>query len=109
MGLERHSIHDKRLDERIPVCHRTRAVGPAGEPLSLVIVNLSVNGLMARCETALAAGSRIQVLLPVIGMCVAEVHWSLGGRIGCELDQPIGLESYYEVLAMLGRETGASR
>ena len=109
MGLERHSINDKRLDERIPVCHRTRAVGSAGQPLSLVIVDLSANGLMARCDTEIAAGSRIQVMLPVIGMCFAEVRWSLGGRIGCELEQPIGLESYYEVATMLTRETGTQR
>jgi hypothetical protein len=109
MGLERHSITDKRIDERVPVCHRTRAVGPIGQPLSLVIVDLSANGLMARCDTAPAAGSRIQVLLPIIGMCFAEVRWSLGGRIGCELEQPIGLESYYEVVTMLTRETGTRR
>jgi len=104
MGLERHSINDKRTDERIPVCHRTRAVGPAGQALSLVIVDLSANGLMARCDTGVAAGSRIQILLPIIGMCFAEVRWSLGGRMGCELEQVIELESYYEVLAMLTRE-----
>lgn len=104
MGLGRHSFHEKRIDERIPVFHRTRAVGPNGQPLSLVIVDLSASGLMARCEAKLDAGSRVQVMLPVIGMCFAEVRWSLGGRIGCELEHPIALESYYEALAMLARE-----
>jgi hypothetical protein len=104
MGLERHSFREKRFDDRIPVCHRTRAVGPDGQPLSLVIVDLSVNGLMARCEAKLEAGSRLQVMFPMIGMCFAEVRWALGGRIGCELDHPIALESYYEVLTMLTRE-----
>jgi len=29
------------------------------------------------------------------------VRWSLGGRIGCELDRPIGMAEYYELLAAL--------
>ena len=33
----------------------------------------------------------------------AEVRWSLGGRIGCELDRPIGMAEYYELLAALLR------
>lgn len=104
MVLERHSFHEKRIDDRIPVFHRTRAMGPDGQPLSLVIVDLSASGLMARCEAKLEAGSRLQVMFPAIGMCSAKVSWSLGGRIGCELDHPIGLESYYEVLTTLARE-----
>lgn len=109
MGLERHSFHEKRVDDRIPVCHRTRAVRPDGQPLSLVIVDLSISGFMARCEVALAAESRVQVMLPVIGMCFAHVRWSLGGRIGCELDEPIAPESYSEILTLLVRESGARR
>ena len=107
MGLESGSFSEKRIDERIPVFHRTRAVGPDGQPLSLVIVDLSASGIMARCDAPLASGSRLQVMLPAIGMCFAQVRWSLGGRIGCALDQPIGPESYYEVLTILARETGA--
>jgi hypothetical protein len=109
MGLERHSFHDKRVDDRIPVFHRTRAVGPEAQPLTLVIVDLSASGLMARCDADLAAGSRVQVMLPAVGMCFALVRWSLGGRIGCELDQPIALENYHELLTQLERETSARR
>jgi hypothetical protein len=37
----------------------------------------------------------------VVGVIVAEVRWSLGGRIGCELDRPIGMAEYYELLSAL--------
>ncbi|WCM28821.1 PilZ domain-containing protein [Sphingomonas sp. QA11] len=101
MGLESHPFQEKRVDERIPVFHRTRATGPDGQALSLVIVDLSANGLMARCDAQLAPGEWLQIMLPLIGTCRARLRWSLGGRIGCEFDQPIGPEQYGELLAML--------
>ncbi|MDB5706882.1 MAG: pilus assembly protein PilZ [Sphingomonas bacterium] len=104
MQLESHGFSEKRVDARIPVFHRTRAVGPGGQPLSLVIVDLSASGLMARCDVVLPAGSPIQITLPAIGVHSAVVRWSLGGRMGCELDEPISLENYYELLTALARE-----
>lgn len=104
MGLERHSFSERRARERIPVFHRTSAVGPNGEPLSLVIVDLSASGLMARCDLDLSPGAPLQICLPAIGMCSAVVRWSMGGRIGCALDQALSLENYYELLTALVRE-----
>ena len=44
MGLERHSLHEKRIDDRVAVLHRTKAIGPEGRLLALTIVDLSVSG-----------------------------------------------------------------
>lgn len=99
MRLERHDFIDKRAHKRVPVFHRTRAAGPDGQPLSLVIVDLSPSGLMARCDHRLASGERLQVDLPGVGVRSAKVCWSLGGRIGCEFDAPINLEAYLAVTA----------
>jgi hypothetical protein len=90
---------DVRREERDEVHFRARAFGPDAQPLNLLIVNISPHGLMARCETEYPIGSRVRVNLPLIGVVVAEIRWSLGGRIGCQFDQAIDLASYYELLA----------
>lgn len=109
MGLESHYFQEKRADLRIPVFHRTRATGADGQALSLVIVDLSANGLMARCGVPLVPGESLEIMLPLIGTCRSRLRWSLGGRIGCEFDQPIGPEQYGELLAMLVSEADAQR
>lgn len=97
----RQAIKDERLVARDEVHYRTRGFGPVAQPLSLLIVNISALGLMARCDTAFETGDRIRLTLPVVGVVAAEVRWSLGGRVGCQLDQPIALSDYYEVLATM--------
>lgn len=99
MGLQRHDFVDQRAHKRVPVFHRTRAAGADGRPLSLVIVDLSSNGLMARCDQGLSTGERLKVDLPGVGARSAMVCWSMGGRIGCEFDAPINLESCLAVAA----------
>ena len=103
MGLERQDFTNKRAHKRIPVFHRTRAAGADGHPLSLVIVDLSASGLMARCDHALHKGERLEVHLPGVGVRAAVVCWSLGGRIGCEFDAPINIESCLAIAANYSR------
>ena len=93
MALEQHDFIEQRAHKRVPVFHRTRAAGADGQPLSLIIVDLSTNGLMARCDQGLSTGERLKVDLPGVGARAAVVCWSMGGRIGCEFDAPINLES----------------
>ncbi len=88
---------DDRAIPRDEVHYRARAVGPDGKMLSLLIVNMSALGLMARCDHRLASGERLQVDLPGVGVRSAKVCWSLGGRIGCECEAPISLEAYLAV------------
>ena len=94
-------IAESRALIRDEVHYRARAFGPDAQQLSLLIVNLSAAGLMARIESTYAIGDRLHITLPVVGVVVAEIRWSLGGRIGCELDAPIPLAEYYELLAAL--------
>ncbi|WP_375397350.1 PilZ domain-containing protein [uncultured Sphingomonas sp.] len=97
------SAYDKRVAARDEVHYRTRGTAAGGRIVDLLIVNLSAQGLMARSEAQLAVGERLIITLPVIGMVTAELRWSLGGRIGCELDRPIELASYYDLLSVLVR------
>ena len=98
------AFRDDRTVGRDEVHYRAKAFGPDAKPLALVIVNMSAMGLMARCETAYEPGDRITISLPVVGAIVAQIRWSLGGRIGCELDRPIDLADYYELLATMIRQ-----
>ncbi|WP_244655542.1 PilZ domain-containing protein [Sphingomonas sp. CFBP 13603] len=85
--------------------HRTRAIDAAGNSIKLVLVNMSANGLMARCEGNAVAGAVLQIHLPILGSVDAVVRWSLGGRIGCELDRTIPLSEYYGMLAVMTRNS----
>ncbi|RIA46581.1 PilZ domain-containing protein [Hephaestia caeni] len=94
---------DGRAVGRDEVHYRARGFGPDAQPLVMLIVNISALGLMARCDAGYAVGDRLRITLPVVGVVVAEIRWSLGGRIGCQLDRPIALSDYYDVLAVMAR------
>lgn len=92
---------DDRLLRRDEVEYRTRAMGPDATSLVLLIVNVSPEGLMARCGASLEAGDLVRVQLPLIGETGAEIRWALGGRVGCQFLQPIALADYTSLLAAL--------
>ncbi|WP_298672460.1 PilZ domain-containing protein [uncultured Sphingomonas sp.] len=94
---------DARGELRDPVYHRTSATRADGPALSLLIVNISPSGLMARSIDAPEPGTLLSFTLPVIGQIGAEVRWSLGGRLGCQLARTIPPPLYYEMLAGLSR------
>ncbi len=99
------AVRDARGAPRDEVMHRTRAIDAAGNSIKLVLVNMSANGLMARCEGNAVAGDVLQIHLPILGSVDAVVRWSLGGRIGCELDRTIPLSEYYGMLAVMTRNS----
>ena len=103
MGATALAYAEKREVPRDEVDYRARAFGGDAQPLSLQVVNMSAQGLMARIVGDRPIGERLRITLPVVGVVAAEVRWSLGGRIGCELDRPIGMAEYYELLAALLR------
>ncbi|MDF7777125.1 PilZ domain-containing protein [Sphingomonas sp. AOB5] len=90
-----------RREGRDDVHYRAKAFGPDARPHTLLIVNLSPHGLMARCDSDFQPGDRLRVNLPVVGVTVAEVRWSLGGRVGCQFDHAIDLAGYYELIAVV--------
>lgn len=91
---------DERREPRLQVLHRTRAVHINGLERPIVIVNVSSGGFMARGDGEWARGDRIGVILPAIGLVKADVRWALGGRIGCQLLQPLDFKTFE---AMLGK------
>ena len=103
LGTESLARADPRRAEREEVGYRTSAIALDGGHHTLLVVNISPHGLMARCEEPLAAGNRIRVRLPEVGAIEAQVRWSLGGRLGCEFPEPIDLAPYYDLLAALVR------
>lgn len=94
---------EERSSPRDEVFLRTRGTGPAGRPMTLVVVNLSQGGLMARCPLPLATGDRVRIELPLLGMMPAEIRWALGGRIGCQFDRAVAAEPYYRMLGTIDR------
>lgn len=100
-GIGGTALNDARAVTRDEVHFRARAFGPDAQPFTLLIVNMSAMGLMARCDTPFSEGDRLRITLPIVGGIAAEVRWSLGGRLGCQLDQPIDLADYYELLAAM--------
>ncbi|WEK41684.1 MAG: PilZ domain-containing protein [Candidatus Sphingomonas colombiensis] len=94
---------DARGELRDEVYHRTSATRADGPALSLLIVNISPSGLMARSTEVLEPGTTLSLMLPAIGQIGAEVRWSLGGRLGCQLARTIPPSLYYEMLAGLSR------
>lgn len=92
---------DPRREGREDVYYRARAFGPDAKQLGFTIVNISPHGLMARCDDPLEEGQRIRVVLPHAGTVVAEVRWSLGGRMGCQFERAIDLASYYELISTM--------
>ncbi|WP_448500857.1 PilZ domain-containing protein [Sphingomonas sp.] len=102
-GAQLAMAADRREVDRDLVDYRARAFGPDARALTLQIVNISTHGLMARCDAAYQVGERMRVTLPAIGVVVAEIRWSLGGRIGCNFERAIDRASYYELLATMLR------
>lgn len=97
------AVQDTRAEPRDEVMHRTRAIDAEGHSIKLVLVNMSANGLMARCEGNPEAGDHLRIHLPILGDVDAVVRWSLGGRIGCALERTIPLAEYYGMLSVMIR------
>jgi hypothetical protein len=97
------AVRDLRSAPRDEVMHRTHGIDADGNSLKLVLVNISASGLMARCESDVAAGGRLRIQMPMLGEVGATVRWSLGGRIGCEFERTIPLADYYSVLSVMIR------
>ena len=92
---------DVRAAPRDEVHYRAKGSGPDARALSLLVVNLSAQGFMARYDGEMPIGARLRITLPVVGTVAAQVRWSLGGRIGCELDAAIAQSEYYKLLSVM--------
>jgi hypothetical protein len=100
-GVGNQAYAEDRREGRDEVHYRIRAFGPDARALNLLIVNISPHGMMARCDTEFQIGDRIRMTFPVVGVVAGEVRWSLGGRIGVQFDNAIGLASYYDLATVM--------
>ena len=96
-------LQDERSEPREPVFYRTRLIAADGRERPATLVNVSPGGFMARCDVAHTPGDAVTVVLPRLGRIAAVVRWSLGGRIGCQLQRPCGLSDYHLLLQALPR------
>ncbi|MBX3564914.1 MAG: PilZ domain-containing protein [Sphingomonas sp.] len=92
-----------RREGRDDVHYRARAFGPDAKQHTFLIVNISPHGLMARCDAGFQVGDRVRIQLPVAGVAIAEIRWSLGGRLGAQFETAIDLASYYELITTMMR------
>ena len=92
---------DDRAEAREEVLHRTQAMLTDHRQFPVTVVNISPNGMMLRSDAPVSAGEWIKVTLPVVGETHAAVRWTLGGRIGCELDRAIPPGSFHHVLGAM--------
>ncbi len=91
---------DRRRSERDEVSLHTLMLPLGGQAAAVTLVNLSRLGFMARSETMLNEGARIQVELPLVGAVRARIVWSFGNALGGEFAQPIGEQDYHQIVAM---------
>lgn len=65
----------------------------AGQPVDVLIHNISETGLLIESDTALAANDRIEIDLPHCGPTAAAIVWASGRLFGCQFDAPISSAS----------------
>ena len=92
---------DDRTEPRDEVHHRSRAMLADRRSVSVLIVNLSPQGLMIRSDAPVSVGEWLRIQLPVVGEVQVAVRWALGGRIGCQLERPIVANRYHMVLGAM--------
>ncbi|USU05920.1 PilZ domain-containing protein [Sphingomonadaceae bacterium OTU29THOMA1] len=92
---------DDRTEPRDEVHHRSRAMLADRRSVSVLIVNLSPQGLMIRSDAPVSVGEWLRIQLPVVGEVQVAVRWALGGRIGCQLERPIAANRYHMVLGAM--------
>ncbi len=95
------AVFEERVEPRDETLFRTRLRLDDGSSLPAVIVNVSPHGFMARCDATVAVGDMLGVTLPVVGDFVAEVRWTLGGRIGCRLTREVAPALYQFAVAAM--------
>lgn len=101
MALRQSLTHEARTEPREETLYRTRGRAADGAPCKLVVVNVSPNGMMARTERDFAVGDKVTLDLPLAGTFVAEVRWSLGGRIGCQFEREVPRAFYSAMLVAM--------
>ena len=83
------TVADQRRTPRHEVSFTAALLRDHQPRLAVHIVDISLNGLMARPRAALRNGEPVLIDLPFAGKREAIVRWALGGRMGAELAKPL--------------------
>ena len=73
MSLAAQHPFEARVEPRDEVHHRCRATLVDGRTLSVLVVNLSPQGLMIRSDVEVSVGEWLRVTLPMVGEMQAAV------------------------------------
>jgi transcriptional regulator with XRE-family HTH domain len=63
----------------------------AGDQATVLVHNISADGLLLESEVSLEPGERIDITLPHAGTTSARVMWTSGSFFGCQFDAPISM------------------
>lgn len=72
-----------------------------GRTHGIRVINISPLGLMCRTDAEVTIGERISVWLPMVKDVAAEVRWVEEGRVGMEFREPIGSETFDNMLLLI--------
>lgn len=81
---------DRRIGSRRPLRLIAQGTQKAGQPVDVLIHNISETGLLIESDTPLVADDRIEIDLPHSGPTAASIVWASGRLFGCQFDAPIG-------------------
>jgi hypothetical protein len=92
MGGADKNRHTRREANRLAIYERTRLRPNSWSSLEVQILDVSSDGLRAKCEATLKIRSWLSIEVPGIGPIAAEVRWQRGKQFGASFVRPIDLQ-----------------
>ena len=81
--------HIVRSQNRLPAFGKAYLERRGRPDLALSLKNVSRSGFMAETSEHIAAGSRVRLRIPLVGIVTADVRWSHDNRMGCRLNRAL--------------------
>ncbi len=92
MGGADKKRYTRREAKRLAIYERTRLHPNSWSSLEVQILDVSSDGLRAKCEATLKIRSWLSIEVPGIGPIAAEVRWQRGKQFGASFVRPIDLQ-----------------
>jgi hypothetical protein len=83
--------HVVRCQNRLPAFGKVYLQRKGLPDLALSLRNVSRSGFMAMTSEHIAAGSRVRLAIPLVGIVTADVRWSHDNRMGCRLTRDLSI------------------
>ncbi len=91
-GAEKKQQQSRREATRLAIYEPTRLHPNSWSSLEVQILDISADGLRAKCEAALKIRSWLSIDVPGIGPIAAEVRWQRGKHFGASFVRSIDLQ-----------------